>query len=126
MDYRDSHNRHWWKSIDWNDKLAIVCTGEEDVEVNWHYEVCPKCQGEGRYVNPNIDRNGISPEQFAEDPDFADQYFCGIFDVKCNLCEGKRVYPVCSDEEVLLKIHEIEQDYADMEAELAAERRMGC
>ena len=31
--------------------------------------ICPICKGEGSYVNP-IDSNGLTGEDFADDPDF--------------------------------------------------------
>lgn len=55
------------------------------------YQVCPVCDGEGKYVNPAVDRNGITADEFAEDPDFADAYFGGTYDMKCRACNGLRV-----------------------------------
>ena len=56
-----------------------------------HYEVCSRCRGEGKHVNPSIDGHGISPEEFAEDPDFEEAYFRGDYDVTCGECKGMRV-----------------------------------
>lgn len=53
--------------------------------------VCPRCAGVGRHVNPAIDSHGISPEEFEEDPDFAEGYFSGRYDVPCEECAGERV-----------------------------------
>lgn len=53
--------------------------------------VCETCRGRGSYVNPSIDSNGISPEEFREDPDFEEDYFSGVYDVECHECRGKRV-----------------------------------
>lgn len=55
------------------------------------YQVCPVCQGEGTTVNPNIDAHGLSPEDFHDDPDFAEDYHSGVYDITCQACEGKRV-----------------------------------
>jgi len=52
----------------------------------WH--ICPACQGEGTCVNPAIDSHGISSAEFYEDPDFAEEYFSGTFDVPCGCCKG--------------------------------------
>jgi len=51
--------------------------------------ICPTCKGEGCYVNPNIDSNGISGEDFADDPDFAEDYLSGAYDVQCATCKGR-------------------------------------
>jgi hypothetical protein len=50
--------------------------------------ICPACRGEGTCVNPNIDANGLSAEDFADDPDFADDYMSGAYDVTCAACHG--------------------------------------
>jgi len=62
-----------------------------DEELPLKYEVCNRCQGKGKHVNPNVDGHGISPEEFAEDPDFKEAYFSGAYDVTCYECKGKRV-----------------------------------
>lgn len=53
--------------------------------------ICPVCLGEGSTVDPAIDCHGISAEEFREDPDFAEEYFAGTYDVVCAGCEGLRV-----------------------------------
>lgn len=50
--------------------------------------ICPACHGEGTCVNPNIDANGLTAEDFAEDPDFAEEYRSGTYDVSCAACNG--------------------------------------
>ena len=41
--------------------------------------VCGTCRGTGSHVNPSIDCNGITAEEFAEDPEFAEAYFGGMW-----------------------------------------------
>lgn len=53
--------------------------------------VCPVCDGEGKTVNPDIDSNGLTREDFAEDPDFAKDYRAGAYDIICRGCQGRRV-----------------------------------
>ena len=53
--------------------------------------VCWLCDGEGHHVDPSIDRNGLSADELYEDPDFADEYFNGGYDITCNECHGRRV-----------------------------------
>jgi hypothetical protein len=94
------------------------------------FEVCGRCGGEGSHVNPAVDGNGISVEEMGEDPDFAENYFSGVYDVQCTECKGLRVVPVvdetrCSAE--LLKAYAKHQDEEyRYQAECAMERRMGA
>ena len=53
--------------------------------------VCPVCDGEGKTVNPAIDCHGLTAEDFREDPDFAEEYKNGTYDITCNACRGQRV-----------------------------------
>ena len=82
-----------------------------------HWNVCPRCRGEGSYVNPAIDGNGITADEMAElGDDFREDYMAGTYDVPCELCHGRRVV---TDEEL--------KDWEDGEearAEMAAEARM--
>lgn len=50
--------------------------------------ICPVCEGEGTTVNPDIDANGLTQEDFDEDPDFAEDYMSGMFDIRCRSCGG--------------------------------------
>lgn len=74
-------------------------------------EVCPGCNGKGSHVNRAVDGHGISPEEFAEDPDFAEAYFAGVYDVVCDTCGGDNVIWVY--DESLMTDEEIEyvRDY---------------
>ena len=95
--------------------------------------VCGRCNGTGVHVNPSIDGNGISSEQFDEDPDFRASYFAGHYDVECEECDGARVVDVLDDEFVasLEKSHprifkaiwRRQEAIDDHEAEVAAHRR---
>lgn len=62
------------------------------------FAVCPTCEGRGSHVNPGIDAEGLSAEDFAEDPDFEESYFRGDYDVPCAECGGARVVPQCAAE----------------------------
>jgi hypothetical protein len=68
--------------------------------------VCPVCDGEGKTVNPNIDANGLTAEDFAEDPDFAEDYKSGMYDITCAACSGKRVVKQA-------RLRELEQNAED-------------
>jgi hypothetical protein len=53
--------------------------------------LCPVCNGEGTTVNPNIDANGLTEEDFREDYEFAHNYMNGLYDITCAACNGLRV-----------------------------------
>jgi len=61
----------------------------KQVELPTKWEVCPICDGEGKHVNPSIDCGGLTADDFAEDPDFMDEYMSGTYDVACNYCCGR-------------------------------------
>jgi hypothetical protein len=53
--------------------------------------VCYTCDGTGKTVNPDIDGNGLTAEDFDQDPDFEEAYFAGAYDITCRTCKGKNV-----------------------------------
>jgi hypothetical protein len=57
--------------------------------------VCDSCGGRGQYVNPAIDADGLTSEDFEEaGDDFRHDYFAGHYDVRCEECGGEKVVPV--------------------------------
>ena len=47
----------------------------DDLEIPATYAVCDRCEGKGSHVNPAIDGNGLSAEDFDEQgPDFREDY----------------------------------------------------
>jgi len=103
--------------------------GEEE-RIPTKFEVCPRCRGVGSHVNPAIDGNGISPQEFADDPDFEEAYFRGDYDVACHRCDGKRVIAVPDfdrmDAETASRVRDYQREIDELEATEAAERRMGA
>jgi hypothetical protein len=101
-----------------------------EVEIPARYEVCGTCEGKGTHVNPSIDSHGLTWDDFAEDPDFAEGYWEGRYDVPCNECGGRRVSPVVDESRATEAQQKMFNDWAEsiaeMEAEMAAERRMGA
>lgn len=71
------------------DEHPTVIIGDAEVELPTCWEVCPVCSGAGKHVNPSIDAGGISAQRMHEDPDFAQSYFSGAYDVPCNHCGGR-------------------------------------
>jgi hypothetical protein len=102
-----------------------------DQEFPAKYEVCDRCQGEGRHTNPSIDGNGITgsemQEILADDPDFLEDYMGGKYDVTCHVCHGNRVVLVVDEEsctpEQLSEYLEREKEEYEYQMEVAAERR---
>ncbi len=92
--------------------------------------VCPACQGEGRYVNPSIDSEGISAEEWSEwTPDSREAYLSGGYDVACQECNGNNVVQRLRPDAPPNLLHSWEwweQDEWNYQAEVAAERRMGA
>lgn len=114
-------------------RVTMMDPEGDEVEVDFpaKFEVCGTCEGRGSHVNPNIDRNGISEEQFAEDEDFRESYFSGAYDVPCVECKGLRVVPgvdfdACnaSQKADLAIWEEQQQERARWDAEDAYTRRM--
>lgn len=72
------------------DDCPDLLKGMSDVVFPAKYEVCYVCLGKGRYVNPDIDRNGLDPDH-ERDVDFMKSYLNGEFDITCKQCGGDRV-----------------------------------
>ena len=88
----------WYVRFDEKTMTAWVSDDNEEYSVKCRYDVCDVCNGKGMHVNPSIDCNGLTREDLAEDPDFAENYFGGMFDVVCYGCKGHRVIPVPIDQ----------------------------
>jgi hypothetical protein len=101
-----------------------------DAKVPARFEVCGRCHGEGRHSNPSIDGHGMSHEELHEDPDFAERYFSGVYDVICEECSGKRVVLVPDESKISEKVKEAHEHWlredAKLQAEMAFERRWGA
>jgi len=120
-----------------NEGIIITLEDEETGEDVEHelpskFEVCPRCKGKGTHVNPNIDGNGITASEWAEDWDDEERegYLAGHYDVPCEECHGDRVVSVIDEERCNPKLLQAYNDKlrydAEYEACCAAERRMGA
>lgn len=93
----------------------------QEVELPAKWEVCSRCEGRGSHVNPNIDGNGISAEEFEQDPEFRENYFNGLYDISCEECKGRTTVLVVdeeqADKDTLKKHHEFQEDKAKWERE---------
>jgi hypothetical protein len=75
--------------------FSMVDDNDVEHELPGTWEICGRCCGEGKHVNPGVDGDGISQEEFDHDPDFEEAYFSGVYDVTCEECDGagKHVVP---------------------------------
>lgn len=110
--------------------FTLVDAEGEEIEVSLpaRFEVCHRCKGSGRHVNEAIDGNGLTREDFDEDPDFEEAYFRGDYDVTCTLCHGDRVVSEVDEERLTESQREQYERYCESKAELArdeaSERRL--
>jgi hypothetical protein len=132
MDRRDRDHK-WFHSFDERRMVIVVHEGDDadqgPLEVPAVFEVCSTCEGQGKHVNPAIDSNGLSAEDFDRDPDFEEDYFSGRYDVPCHECHGRRVVPVIAencDPVLKAKAEKWMEEFYDYQREIEAERRMGC
>lgn len=125
----------WYTHLDEKNMKAIIILynddgNEEKVQVPFKFEVCDTCNGKGSHVNPSIDAGGLSAEDFYEDPDFAEEYMNGSYDIQCYGCNGRRVVPMLNEEnvnkDILKRIIKQQQEEDDFRQMQDAERRMGA
>lgn len=109
--------------------LTVSIDGQDHI-LPTHKVVCPTCSGTGKHVNPSIDCDGLTREDFDQDPDFREDYFSGAYDVTCYECGGNNVVDAIDWDRVspeLTKAYEDEMDErCEYEAMCRAERRMGA
>ncbi len=103
----------------------------DEIAVPFGWVVCPLCEGKGTHTDPSIDCDGLTREDFDAEPDFAEDYFGGSYDVTCVECGGRRVvpelHPRTDEQRVLVKaLERQEADEASYERMCRAERAMGA
>jgi len=132
MDYRDvaAAFRGVLTDVDTRHMTGVFEDGDGELHtVRLKFEVCGTCDGRGSYVNPSIDSHGLSREDFDDDPDFADDYRGGRYDVACDACGGSRVVPVvdaeANDAALVKAVQEAESDAWQYARECVREREMG-
>jgi hypothetical protein len=99
---------------------------EEEVELPSKNEVCWRCHGEG--VHDCWEGGMTSDEMHEQGPDFIEDYFNGVYNTRCTVCDGMRVLKVVDAERLrpdqkkrYEETLEIEYEY---QAELEFEARM--
>jgi hypothetical protein len=134
MDHRDiaALKGAWYKRLDDRAMTAVVEVFSEDgdvseeITVRFEWGICSTCNGRGSHTNPSIDSQGLTAEDFLEDPGFVDDYLSGIYDVPCVECGGQRVVPVpAHDDPESPRVFERMAEIARAACEQAHEMRMG-
>lgn len=123
-----------------SEKVTLTCTMEDEdsgmydetMTLPSKFVVCWRCRGRGVHDHGAFS-NGISPEEFAEDPDFREDYFNGMYDVTCTECKGRRVLAevereYLNAEQQVFMTHwdESERAEAEYQSMCKAEREMGA
>ena len=120
MDSRDfaKIERKWHGNVNEAEMTCeiTVTNYDNDVEethcgIPFKYRVCDLCNGKGKHVNPSIDSNGLTSEDFDQDPDFCENYFNGAYDVSCYKCGGSRVMVVYDESRANDKIKALMKDH---------------
>lgn len=104
---------------------------EISVDLPAKYELCDRCEGSGVHDSSAFS-NGVPSEMFDE-PDFAEEYFSGHYDVVCSECEGLRVVLVIDEDRLneeqkkhLELYHEYRHEENSLDLMYLEEKRMGC
>jgi len=105
------------------------CIGKGEILLPSRMEVCHRCEGRGVHDHEAFS-NGISQDEFREDPDFFDDYRAGVYSVPCSVCRGQNVVPTVdtdrASKEDLEDYYRHLQSESDYRRECEAERRMGA
>lgn len=119
---------------------VTLTTGYREYKHDWPVirEVCDRCEGYGYHLTPSIGEHAYSREEFEEsfDDEEREEYFKrgGIYDVRCEECDGANVVTVVDRDAVsrmkhgarLLLLWDRQLDAEAQErANDAYERRMG-
>jgi hypothetical protein len=116
--------------------ITFTDLDDEEHDLPTVYDVCSRCKGEGKHVNPGIDGHGITMDEWWGpdwDDESRDMYMSGGYDVTCYGCKGLRVVAVVDEDRLKRDDPELYRDWVRYEADEAAyertcemERRMGC
>lgn len=133
-----------YRGTDLAEARAVGCLdGVSDAAAAWFdqhgwsipakYEVCDRCGGRGTHDHPAFSNGFTGDEMDEAGPDFREEYMAGHYDVRCTVCDGKRVTLVCDEEacneherELVHELDEWAASDAETDAMHAAERRMGA
>jgi hypothetical protein len=122
MDIRNrASSLRWWDGVDFKNESVMFRGKSMDVT----FVVCTTCRGRGAYVNPSIDSNGLTREDFEDDPDFEEDYRSGVFDIECGHCEGHKVIPAPWRVEDRKRIEDRNNEESEYQSTIEMEMYMG-
>jgi hypothetical protein len=116
----------WWSEEEEEGRLG---SEKNPYKLRMKYAVCGVCNGRGKHVNPSIDSHGLSSEDFDNDPDFAEDYFSGVYDVTCYECNGRTTILEISENTESSSLQATEDwlaDETDYRRTVEHEERYGC
>lgn len=115
MDPRDKPDFGLKDYIDHNEGDTIHVTLEGETRtLPGQLEICPRCDGHGSHVHPNIDRQGISGREMRGE--FARAYRRGDYDIPCGRCQDGRIWrfrwPISDPDDALFARRVLEDLFA--------------
>ena len=128
-DYYSYDSRDYAAETERNWEMIEQSAIEEGLgKIPKHRIVCPQCNGNGKYVNPNIDRHGLSYDDL--DDDQWEMYRTGGYDVTCGYCKGRNVVDEYDESKASPELKKFVSNHwnliHDYNAERLAELRAGC
>jgi hypothetical protein len=120
-DYAAEQKRNW-------EMIAESAKEEGLGDLPTHRIVCPECNGNGKYVNPAIDSQGLAADDLDEDQ--WHMYRTGGYDITCGYCNGRNVVDEYDERQASLELRKYVDDYwnavYDDRYTQIAERNAGC
>lgn len=127
MDRREATKYRPYEIDEANKQIILYAGDEEERRFLLEREVCPTCNGEGSHVNPSIDSQGLSADDFAEDPDFAEDYIRGTYDIPCKECNGLRVIATSKHPDFIKAMNQFwAEEAADRHTQMMESGGYGC
>jgi hypothetical protein len=108
-------------------RLRVYDDEGEEIALPLKWEICGTCEGKGTscaYLG------AFTSDDFANDPDFAEDYMAGGYDRQCDECGGSgKVQHINYDalsSELRKRVDDAADDERAYRAEVEMERRMGA
>lgn len=94
---------------------------EQEFRIPAKWEICDDCEGDGTVLRDGLRGVAFTQEEMNEDPDFAESYFSGAYDVPCQTCTGSGKVKVPDERRAK---PEVLARYQQEQANIAADQRM--
>lgn len=74
-----------------SEEMEVTTDVAPGIRIPVQFIPCPLCGGQGHYVDPGVDRNGLTAGDMEElGAGFMQAYFAGHFNVPCGDCHGDK------------------------------------